>query len=97
MTITDPKQVQSILLETSFANDYMPRSRQDFGGPNTHRKNLRKVGKNIFEYTDGDFGVYLGNHGNNYCVGIKDFITWNVIAIECYPELEELKQIWELD
>jgi hypothetical protein len=93
-------KINTIMLDTPFARpDFVPRGRSDFGGPNSVRQNLRRIG---VQYMADDapadcFGVYLGQHGDKWLVGIKDIWSWEIVKIEEYDSLGELKQCWELD
>jgi hypothetical protein len=93
--------LQRYLAETPVpAEKYRPKHAGDFGGPETVQVHLKRAGKSFRELVDTPgtaFGVYLGQHGHWYVVGIKDLMTGALVGFEEFPTLARLKAAWEAD
>ena len=74
--------------------------RSDFGGPDSFRLKVRRIGRDYpfgDDIQDGDFGLYLGLHDGAYMVAMQSILVADIIGFERYTSLAELKQHWELD
>ena len=63
------------LQETPPSGQLKPRqSRADFGGPDSYRLKVRRIGRDYpfgDDVRDGDFGIYLGLHDEGYLVALQ--------------------------
>ena len=76
------------------------RDRAEFGGPDSYRLKVRRIGRDYpfgDDVRDGDFGLYLGLHEGAHIVAIQSVFPAEIIGYERFPSLEELRRIWELD
>lgn len=70
----------------------------DFGDEQTIGMHMKRVGKNVLELGEFDFGLFLGEVDGSWAVGIKDMMTvLPLVGAELYESLEELKEEWQLD
>lgn len=75
-----------------------PLSRQDFGGDDTVGLKVRRMGKrNLLDYVDHDFGMFLGFQKGKYHIGTCEVTSFKPSKLESFDTLEELKMKWELD
>ena len=78
-----------------------PKSAFDFGDRATIGMHLKRNDYSISEpAVVGSFGIYLGEQDGTFVVGIKSLGSMSVldlVGIEEYKTLEELKQVWRLD
>lgn len=78
-----------------------PSNRSDFGDRETVGLNVRRVGFSDLlpkEFPmDHSFGVFAGQHGDEWVVVTKRFDYSGVSGAEVFPDLASLKQRWELD
>jgi hypothetical protein len=94
----DTADLINILLDTPFAQRFSPKNEYDFGPSNTVWLRLKRAGKNTDQLNPmEDYGVYLGQHGDKFVVGISDFESGRPCAYEEFNDLAELKQVWMLD
>jgi hypothetical protein len=95
------RQGRRYALATPLSGKLRPcRHRSDFGGVDSYRLKVRRIGRNYpfgKDIRDGDFGVYLGPHEGSYWVALQSVLSAEIIGFERYPTITELKQQWELD
>ena len=75
-------------------------ARSDFGGRDSFLLKVRRIGRDYpfgDDVQDGDFGLYLGPHEGAYTVALQSIFGAEIIGMEQYPTVPELKQHWELD
>ena len=75
-------------------------SRADFGGPDTYRLKVRRIGRNYpfgSDIQDGDFGIFLGLHDEGYLVALQTLLPGDIIGFEQFHSLAALRAVWELD
>lgn len=95
----DAERAYKLCVDTVMPRVGSMTSRDDFGQPPSYGVNLRRKGANhspASDWIDGVYGIYLGNHGGKWVVGIKDMF-WRVIGLAEFDTLPELKELWELD
>jgi hypothetical protein len=103
MTISEQAAAQAIRLlqATAKTGQLKPRqSRADFGGPDSYRLKVRRIGRNYpfgSDIQDGDFGIFLGLHDEGYLVALQTLVPGNIIGYEQFHSLAALKANWELD
>lgn len=70
----------------------------DFGDDDDVKMiHLKRVGKDINSANFlKDYGVYLGQHGSQFVVGIKGNDS-GLASCEMFDSLEELKTEWQID
>jgi len=78
---------------------HKPTNRDDFDERDA-RLCVRRIGKTIVEYADGDFGIFAGRQNNRWIVVLKsimDFPGNDPMGVETFDSLSALKEKWELD
>ena len=89
------------LQETPPSGQLKPRtSRADFGGPDSYRLKVRRIGRDYpfgDDVRDGDFGICLGLHDEGYLVALQRIFFGEIIGYERFHSLGELRAHWELD
>ena len=101
-TSVDSTQANRMLLSKANAvmsdEKRLPNGPFDFGDEQTVGLHMKRVGKNILELGEFDFGLYLGEVDGQWVVGIKDMMTTlPLVGAELFESLEDLKQEWQLD
>jgi hypothetical protein len=95
------RQGQRYTLATPLSGKLRPRrDRSDFGGVDSYRLKVRRLGRDYpfgNDIRDGDFGVFLGPHEGSYLVALQSLLSAGIVGLERYPTLADLKQHWELD
>lgn len=87
-----------VLMDTSiFGEKRKPVSAFDFGDQATIGLHLKRCGKNIENFVDYDFGIYLGESYGKFHVGTMKIMEFKPEKLESFSTLEELKQQWMLD
>jgi hypothetical protein len=75
-------------------------TRSDFGGRDSFLLKVRRIGRDYpfgDDIQDGDFGLYLGRHEGAYTVALQSILGAEIIGLEQFPSVPELKRHWELD
>ena len=86
-----------ILNAPLFGEKRKPKSESDFGDERTVGLKLKRAGKRFEDFTDYDFGYYLGWYKERYHVGTQIVLSFEPSRLESYNSLEELKENWILD
>ncbi len=90
--------LQEVLLDSPlFGKKRIPTAINDFGDEATVGLNIKRMSKNFSEFTDHDFGVYLGYVRNKYHIGTCEILSFAPSKLESFNTLEELKKQWGLD
>ena len=103
MTISTTAAGQALVfaLATPRTGRLQPRrDRSDFGGADSNLLKVRRIGRDYprgDDVVDGDFGVYLGQHGGAFVVALQSILPGTVIGHEPFESLDALKRVWELD
>jgi hypothetical protein len=106
MIVSDAAARQAVAygLRTPASGRRIPRChRSDFGGPDSYRLKVRRIGKNYdapasIGADEPCFGLYLGPHDGKWIVALQTARSLTiVVGLAAYPSLNELKQHWELD
>ncbi len=88
-------RAERFLEETPSSGQLKPRqSRADFGGPDSYRLKVRRIGR---DYPFGDFGIFLGLHDEGYLVALQLIFIGEIIGYERFHSLGDLRAHWELD
>ena len=95
------EQAQRFLRATPKTGQLKPRqSRADFGGPDSYRLKVRRIGRNYpfgSDIRDGDFGIFLGLHDQGYLVALQTLVPGDIVGFEQFHSLAALRASWELD
>jgi hypothetical protein len=87
-----------VLMNTSlWGHKRKPVSAFDFGDQETVGLCVKRCGKNIENFVDHDFGIYLGESYGKFHVGTMKIMEFKPEKLESFSTLEELKQQWMLD
>ena len=106
MIVSDAAARQAVAygLCTPASGRCIPRChRSDFGGPDSYRLKVRRIGKNYDDPAsigpdEPCFGLYLGPHDGKWIVALQTARSFTaVVGLAAYPSLSQLKQQWELD
>lgn len=90
-------QLAAYLENTPLVKTRTPQSASDFGDVETVGLCLKRRGYTIADDAPEPFGRYLGQHGDEFVVGIVPVTGFDIVGIEVYTTLDELKQEWQLD
>jgi hypothetical protein len=74
--------------------------RSEFGSEDSYLLKVRRIGRNYpfgDDVQDGDFGMYLGRHDGGYVIALQSILPADIIGLERFATLAELKANWELD
>ena len=95
------EQAERLLRVTAKTGQLKDRSsRADFGGPDSYRLKVRRIGRNYpfgSDIRDGDFGIFLGLHDEGYLVALQTVVLGRIIGYEPFHSLAALHASWELD
>ncbi len=109
MFITDKKEMGEILANSPILRKGHISNKNpfDFGSSETVPCELKRVNKKFPDMDmREDFGRYLGNHPQGYCVGIYDIVKDETAFLEVrmplwkiqvFDSLDALKREWQLD
>lgn len=88
---------ETILDANIYGKKRVPKSEFDFGDDATVGLKVKKINIAFANYSDHDFGVFLGKVKNQYHIGTMEILSFQATQLDSFNTLEELKSVWQLD